>query len=337
MERVGMAVVGLGRIGRIHAEIAAYRVERVRLVAVMDVVEGLARSTGERLGVKWYTDYSKILEDDEVDAVIISTPTFMHAKMASEALDSGKHVMVEKPLTVRSSESRDLVLKASSKGLKLQVGYMRRFDEYYSRAKASIESGEIGDPVSYVAIARDPEPPKGWVVEPAKSGGIFLDMLSHDIDMARWLVGDEITWVYASGGNYLVDYIRESGDLDFAEIMVRFSRGGRGFIQGARRNAFGYDLRTEVYGTRGTVYVDTRVDNTLATGTSEGIKYRGIPWFEKRFYDAYVAELESFAKAIIEDKKPPIDGVDGYRAVKVAEACWESYKKEKPITIEYEL
>nr|MEB3860011.1 Gfo/Idh/MocA family oxidoreductase [Desulfurococcales archaeon] len=160
MGRIGMAVAGLGRIGRIHAEIIAYRTEGARLVAVMDVVEGLARSVGERLGVKWYTDYSRLLEDPDVEAVVIATPTFMHAPMAGEALKSGKHVLVEKPLTVASREAAELVALSRGRGLKLQVGYMRRFDEYYSRAKKAIDGGEIGDPISYIAIARDPEPPK---------------------------------------------------------------------------------------------------------------------------------------------------------------------------------
>ncbi|MEB3859695.1 MAG: Gfo/Idh/MocA family oxidoreductase, partial [Desulfurococcales archaeon] len=169
------------------------------------------------------------------------------------------------------------------------------------------------------------------------SGGIFLDMLSHDVDMARWLMGDEVKRVYARGGNYLVEDIRETGDLDFAEILIEFSRGEKGFIQGARRNAFGYDLRTEVYGTKGTVYVDTRLDPALALASREGIRYRGVSWFEKRFYEAYVAEIESFAEAITEDKKPLIDGVDGYRAVKIAEACWESHRKGEPVNVDYEL
>ena len=331
-----IAVAGLGRIGRLHAELLASRTSRARLAAVMDVIEELARPSGERLGVPWYTDYTRLLENRELDAVVIATPTFLHRDMILQALEAGLHVMVEKPLTVTSKEAEEVVNKVRSKGLKLQVGYMRRFDPSYEKARKAIEEGRVGKPLSYVAIARDPQPPGGWAVDPSKSGGIVLDMLSHDTDMARWLRGAEGVEVSARGEALMFDHIRKAGDLDFAEVLLRFDNGAYGFIQGVRKSAFGYDLRTEVYGTEGTVYVETRVDNTLAIATREGVSFQGLAWFEQRFLQAYVRELEAFAESIAEDKKPPISEVDGYRAVKIGEACWQSHRENKPVRIEYD-
>ena len=332
---IGFGVAGLGRIGRLHAEILKVKVEGARLVAVNDVVEGLARSAGERLRVKWYTDYDKMLRDEEIDAVVIATPTYLHKDMIIRALEEGKHVFVEKPMTVTSSEASEVLRVVSKTGLKLQVGYMRRFDPSYASAKREVDSGRIGRVVAFISIARDPGAPPGWAADPSKSGGIFLDMLSHDFDLARWLVSDEVAEVYVVGGNYLYDEIRERGDLDVASIAFRFSGGAQGLIHGARKSVFGYELRTEVYGTEGTVYVGERFDNTLAIGSREGVTFRGVSWFEKRFYDAYVNELTDFVKAITEDRKPLVNEVDGYKVIRIAEACWESFRSGKPVTVSY--
>lgn len=336
MSVLSVAVAGLGRIGRLHAQILASLTTRSRLAAVMDVLEPLARELGERLGVPWYTDYARMLEDKSIDAVVIASPTFLHHELITQALEAGVHVMVEKPLTPTLEEARDVVERVRARGLKLQVGYMRRFDHAFKRAREAIGRGDIGKPLSFIAIARDPTPPTGWAVDPARSGGIFLDMLSHDTDMARWLMGREPTRVYARGAAVMVEHIRSSGDLDFAEIIMDFEEGGYGYIQGVRRNASGYDLRVEVYGTEGTVYVDNSIDNTSAVATSTGIVFQGVSWFDKRFLHAYVEELEALARAVEEDTRTPVDEVDGYRAVAIGEACWRSLRQSKPVRVEYE-
>jgi len=332
-EVLSFGVAGLGRIGRLHAEIIRYKLGKARLVAVNDVVEELARSIGERFGVKWYTDYDKMLSDPEIDAVVIATPTFLHKNMIIRALESGKHVFVEKPMTVRVDEAKDVIAKVEKTGLKLQVGYMRRFDYAYRRAKETIDSDGIGSPIAFIGIARDPCAPPGWAADPSKSGGIFLDMLSHDFDMARWLIGSEVVMVYVVGGNYIYEDIKAKGDLDVVSIAFRFDNGVQGLIHGARRSVFGYELRTEVYGSEGTVYVGSSSDNMYAHGTKTGIVYPGIEWFEKRFYEAYVEELGHFVESVLEDKQPLITALDGLRAVQIAEACWRSFREGKPINI----
>ena len=327
MSKIGIGVVGLGRIGRLHAEIIKYKVENAELVAVSDVVEELAKSVGEKLKVKWYTDYDKMLRDEKVDAVVISVPTFLHKDMIIKAVEQGKHVFVEKPMTVTVDEAKEVVKAVRKYNVKVQVGFNRRFDYAYRNAKKYIEEGKLGKPIAYIAVARDPGAPPSWAADPKKSGGIFLDMLSHDFDMARYLLNAEIVEVYVVGGNYIYDELKAKGDLDAVSIAFKFSNGAQGLIHGTRRFPYGYELRTEVYGSEGVVYIGSNTDNMLALGTKQGLTYFGAPWFEKRFYDAYVEELKAFVNSIIEDKEPPVTVIDGLRTVQIAEACWESYEK----------
>lgn len=330
---IGIGVAGLGRIGILHAEVFFGKVEGARLVAVMDVIEDLAKKIAGKFGVKAYTDYQKMLADPEVDAVVICTPTWLHKDMIVQAAEAGKHIFTEKPMTVTVKEAEEVLAKVSKAGVKLQVGYMRRFDYAFSQAKKAIEEGKIGKPLVFIGLARDPSAPPGWAADPTKSGGIFLDMLSHDFDMARWLMGGEVKKVYVSGGAYLWDEIREKGDLDVVNINFEFDTGALGFIHGTRKNTFGYYLRTEVYGSEGTVFVGAAADPMYYLGTSEGLTYGGYQWFMKRFYDAYVEEDNHFIKCILEDKEPLVSGEDGKKAVEIAEACWRSVKEGRPVVL----
>jgi inositol 2-dehydrogenase len=333
MPKVNVAVAGLGRIGKVHAEITFTRLENARLVAVMDVVSELANSVAEKYKVKAYTDYDALLKDPEVDAVFITTPTNLHKEMIVKAAEAGKHVFTEKPITVTSSEAIEAIKAAEKAGVKLMVGYMRRFDDAYATAKKKIVEGSIGNPLVFINIARDPGAPPGWAQDPRLSGGIFLDMLSHDFDMARYLMGKEVKEVYVKGDALLYNEIKQKGDLDVVTISFEFEGGGYGLIHGSRKSVFGYDLRTEIMGTDGTIYVGSQTDPNLAVGSKDGLIYRGVQWFWSRFYDAYVLEDAAFINSILRDEKPPITGVDGLRVVEIAEACWRSVKEQRPISV----
>jgi len=302
-------------------------------VAVSDVVENLVKSASEKFNVKGYLSYEEMLRDAEVDAVVICTPTFLHKDMIMLAAEYHKHILCEKPLTVTVKEAEEVLSKISNSNVILQVGYMRRFDYAYQEAKKKINAGDIGRPVAFIGIARDPAPPPGWAADPKLSGGIFLDMLSHDFDMARWLMNSEIKRVYVEGGAFIYEEIKEKGDLDVVTINFRFENGAVGFIHGSRKSAFGYDLRTEVLGTEGTVYIGYRQDPMFAIGVKQGLIYSGIKWFFKRFYDAYVEEDKHFIDCLINDKKPLITGEDGKKAVEIAEASWKSLKENKAINL----
>ena len=331
---VGVGVVGLGRIGVVHAEIFASKVEGSKLVAVCSRSESKAKSVASQFGANWYTNYEDMLKDKDVEAVAICTPTFLHADMIIKALEAGKHVFVEKPLTVTVADAERVVKAASKASVICQVGYMRRFEYSYSEAKKAIDEGKIGRPVFISAISRDPAPPPGWVADPKLSGGIFLDLMSHDFDAVRWLMGSEVTEVYAYGEAYIYDEVRAKGDIDVATVFLKFANGGVGIVHGTRKSVYGYDIRTEVYGTDGTLFIGSSLDPMFALGSPQGITYRGHPWFQKRFYDAYVAEDKHFIECILEGKKPLVGVIDGLRAVQIAEAAWKSIKEGKPVKIE---
>ncbi len=334
MRKIGVGVVGLGRIGKLHAEILKLKVNNAELVAVSDVVESIARDVGERLSVKWYTEYDKMLKDPKVDAVVICTPTFLHKDMIIRAAEEGKHVFVEKPLTVTTLEAKEVISVVKKYDIKLQVGYNRRFDYAYRKAKKDVDEGKIGKPIAFISIARDPGAPPGWAADPKLSGGIFLDMLSHDFDMARWIMSSEITEVYAIGGNYIFEEVRRKGDLDVVSIIFKLSNNAQGFIHGTRKFPYGYELRTEIYGDEGVVYIGSNIDNMYAKGTKSGLTYHGAPWFERRFYEAYINELNEFIKTILEDKEPPVTAIDGLRVIEIAEACWKSIREGKRVSVE---
>lgn len=333
VEEINIGVAGLGRIGKVHAEIFKTKVPKARLVAVLDIDASIARGVGERLKVKWYTDYEKMLQEDSVDAVIICTPTYLHYEMIIMAAEYGKHVFCEKPMCLTVKEANEILSKISKNNIKLQIGYMRRFDDTYSRAKSYIEDGKIGEPLAYIGISRDPAPPPGWVADPKLSGGLFLDLMSHDFDMARWIIGSEVRSVYAIGEAYVFEEVKKRADLDHAIVNLEFKNKSIAVINGTRNSVYGYDIRAEVIGSKGTLFIGSNVNNLFAVGTKDTVIFNGFSWFQEKFYPAYVKEDISFVDVILNDKEPLIGCIDGLRAVEIAEACWKSVKEGKKIII----
>jgi predicted dehydrogenase len=336
-KHVRCLVVGLGRIGRVHAENLKYRVKGAELVAVVDVVEDVARGVGEALNVKWYTDYVKALDVETPDAVVIATPTYLHKEEIIEAAKRGIHVFTEKPLAPNLSDAIDIYNVVKKSGIKLQVGFQRRFDSVYQRAKKFIDDGVIGKPIAFVAIVRDPQPPPSWARDPKLSGGMFADQLSHDFDIARYLLNDEITEVYVVGDSYMYEDMKTLGDPDATAIIFRTSRGLHGVIHATRRFPYGYELRNEVYGTEGVIYIGTNKDENFAYGVKQGLIYLGAPFFEKRWADAYLEELKAFIQSIQTNTEPKITVLEGLRVAQIADACWKSYREGKPAKVPLEI
>jgi Predicted dehydrogenases and related proteins len=313
MDKTKVCVVGMGRAGRLHAQNFAENIKNAELKAVVDPVEEIAKEAGKEFGVPCYKSLEDALEKEDFDAVIICTPSFTHLPLIVEAAEHGKHILCEKPLTL-TLEDADRALRATAK-VKLQVGYMRRFDRYYREAKERIEKGEIGEPLIFTTIAKDPFLPAGWTGDPSKSGGIFLDMLSHDFDTARWLMGKEVKEVCAKGGNWIY-----GKDFDCVSVILEFEKG-IGTIDGCRKCCYGYDLRTEVTGSGGTIFVNSPIDANLAVGNNEGIRPKQAQWFWERFKNAFFEEDLSFVDCIQKDKEVLVTGMDGKRALEIALAA----------------
>jgi predicted dehydrogenase len=333
MGKLGVCVIGLGRAGRAHAEMFKQGISGADLVCVSDQVRSVAREVGEKLKVDWVVGHQKCLARDDVQAAVVAVPTHLHAAIVTEALEMNKHVLVEKPLARSLYEARDIVKRVASSGLVVQVGYMRRFDGAYRSAKKMISEGRLGTPILYRAVAHDPGPPPDWASDPKLSGGIFYDMLSHDFDMARCLMSSEVSTVYALGSNFLYEELRMKGDYDSASVVMTFNSGAHGYVEGVRKCAYGYDLRTEVVGSEGSIIVGNISDDLMTIADSGGIRRAGVQWFMQRFRDAFFEEDRSFVESVLNDHEPEVSALDGLRAIEIAEACRISVAEKRPVSL----
>jgi inositol 2-dehydrogenase len=330
---IKVCVVGMGRAGKIHAENFLNKIEGAKLVGVVDPIESIAKQSSQKLGVPYWLDSKAAIKAKAFDALVICTPSNTHSRLIVEAAGTGKHILCEKPLALSLTEAEEALKSVKSEGIKLQVGYVRRFDKYYSEAKQRIDEGEIGNPLIFKNTARDPFLPSGWIADPSLSGGIFLDMLSHDFDLARWLMGKEIKEVEARGGAWFYEEAKEKGDQDLVGIMLVFEKEGIGIVEGCRKCAYGYDLRTEVVGSEGALMVGSPYDLNFSIGKREGITPRKAQWFWERFEEAFLLEDKHFIECISKDKEPLVSGLAGKKALEIALAARQSLKEGKPINL----
>lgn len=332
VDEVEICVVGMGRAGKIHAENFAEKIKHAELNALVDPIESICKESGEELDVPYYTDFGDALKKEDFDAVVICTPSFTHASLITDAAHSGKHILCEKPLALNLKDAASSEEAAKRAGVKLQIGYMRRFDKYYAEAKNRVAAKEIGKPLIFRSTARDPSMPSGWAADPALSGGIFCDMLSHDFDAARWLMDKEVRSVYARGSASIYEEVKQKGDLDMVAVTLTFDEE-IGLIEGCRKCTYGYDLRTEIVGTEGTITIGNPYDLNLTVGKAGGVIPKEAHWFWERFADAFLEEDKHFIDCIKDGKEPLVSGHDGIKALEIALACGESIKSNRPVSV----
>ncbi|MCP9485048.1 MAG: Gfo/Idh/MocA family oxidoreductase [Gaiellaceae bacterium MAG52_C11] len=315
-----------------HAANASGRTGAVELVGVADAVEDVARSTGERLDVAWTTSFDELLAMD-VEGVLIATPTGAHAGMIECAAAAGKHVLCEKPIALDLDASVRAIERARSAGVKLQVGFHRRFDPDWAAVAAKIAAGELGDVYLFRTSLRDKRSPGAGYLE--GSGGFFVDVSIHDLDTARWMVG-EIDEVTAIGGALSDPAFAEAGDLDNAVVTLRFTSGALGVIDNSRAAGYGYECSTEVMGSLATARIGyhRRVNVEWLTPGSQSVDW--VNDFTERYPDAYLLELEGFAAAIRDDYEPAVGADDALAAFVLADACGRSFREGRPIRLEHE-
>jgi myo-inositol 2-dehydrogenase/D-chiro-inositol 1-dehydrogenase len=332
--RVKVGVIGAGRIGRMHAEHLAYRVPGVNLVSVSDIRLEAAEACAARLGVaNAVQDYRRLLADDAIEAVVICSSTDTHAQIIEDAALAGKHIFCEKPIDLdlaRIDRALDAVDRA---GVKLQVGFNRRFDPSFRRVRELVAQGKIGEPHILRITSRDPAPPPIDYVR--VSGGIFLDMTIHDFDMARYLMGREVVEVFAAGGVMVDPAIGEAGDVDTAIVTLRFDSGAVGTIDNSRRAVYGYDQRVEVFGSAGVAMADNCVANRTAYSDESGV-HGALPlyFFVERYTEAYIAEMQAFVECVQGDTPPPVSGLDGRIPVVIGHAARRSLMENRPVRLD---
>jgi myo-inositol 2-dehydrogenase / D-chiro-inositol 1-dehydrogenase len=330
-DKVKIALIGAGRIGKLHGRTLAQLVPNATLAAVVDVNAEAAWALAAELGVKSAASAGEVLGDKSIDAVVIATATDTHAPLIIEAARAGKHIFCEKPLAADLATIDEALAAVKKAGVRLMVGFNRRFDPNHARIKRAIQDGEIGTPHLLLITSRDPAPPPIAYVK--VSGGIFFDMTIHDFDMARFLFGD-VAEIYAAAGVLVDPAIGQAGDVDTAIITLKFASGAIGTIDNSRKAVYGYDQRVEAFGSKGSARSDNFFPNavTLSTGSSVA---RDLPlnFFIERYTVSYQAELEAFARCVAEGTETPVTGADGRAPVVMAKAAALSYKENRPVKL----
>ena len=331
--KLNVGLIGLGRLGRIYARDLATRIPYTRLTAVADVdaaaVDKVAREFGVERGS---TDPADVFGDRSVDAIVIVTPTSTHRAMVEGAVAAGKAIFCEKPLSISLDEAMAIRRAVEGAGAFFQMGFMRRFDRGFAAAKQRLEAGVIGDAVVFKSTSRDPYRPSIEYADPRSSGGLIIDMGIHDCDIARWYMG-EVVAVQAIGGLLAYPELGAVGDIDNAVISLIFASGRLGVIDITRNGIYGYDIMAELLGTKGTLRVGYLRETPLMVMTKGQVAHDTVPYFMERFAEAYTAQLENFARNVLEGRTPPITVDDGVEALRVAVAATRAQKSGERVEI----
>ncbi|WP_141333836.1 MULTISPECIES: Gfo/Idh/MocA family oxidoreductase [unclassified Paenibacillus] len=333
---IGVCVIGSGRAGMIHAANFRRNVPHASLVAVVDPNEAVAKQAAESLGIDtYYTDYKEALKSDNIDAVIVVTPTIFHRDIVVAAAEAGKHVFCEKPMAMNANECEDMIAAAKRNKVKLQIGFMRRFNDSFIQAKEEIDSGAIGDVVLVRSLTRGPSIPQPWMYDLSKSNGPLAEVNSHDIDTLNWFVDADIESVFALAGNFRCPQAQaEFPDFyDNVVLTARFANQKQGMIDGAVSVKYGYDSRVEILGTEGVIFIGQVHEKTIVTANRNGLTRPVMNSWRTLFSDAYLAEDVHFIECILEDKEPKVSGNDGKKAVMVVNAGNQSIKERKEILL----
>jgi len=329
-QTIGVAFLGVGRMGGTHLRNLT-AISGVRVIVVADLIAERAERgrvmSGAELAV---TDSAKAIEHPSVDAVVIVTPTGTHAQLIELAVNAGKAVFSEKPIALNLAETQRVVQLVRECKVPVQLGFMRRFDPGYARAKAKIEAGELGKLETFRALSRDTYPPSLEFL--LGSGGLFLDMSVHDLDLARFLVG-EVEEVYSWGSVLIDERFAQANDADTAVTLLKFKNGVLGVMETSRRSNWGYDIRTEVAGSLGKVVIEAPQKTPLLFAKDFASSFDHYENFPDRFEFGYRLELEAFFAALREGRTPGPGPEDALETLRLALAVTKSWREKRPVKV----
>ncbi|HSN54569.1 MAG TPA: inositol 2-dehydrogenase [Candidatus Sulfomarinibacteraceae bacterium] len=330
MKTITVGVLGAGRIGRLHTD-NLLRMPGVRVKAVADPFVDFASWPPQ--GVRTGADPELVLGDDEIEAVLICSPTPTHAPLTEAAAAAGKHVFCEKPIDLEPDRIRRTLEAVDRAGVKLQVGFNRRFDPTFARVRRAVVEGDVGTVQIVKITSRDPEAPPVSYVQ--SSGGIFLDMTIHDFDMVRFLTGGEVAEVFAMGAVLIDPAIGAAGDVDTAVTTMVMADGALAVIENSRQAVYGYDQRVEVFGSAGSAEAGNETPNRVTVSCAGGVRADNpLYFFLERYQASFVAEMEAFFASIRENREPPVGGLDGLMSVLVGRAAARSLAEGRPVRVE---
>lgn len=330
--KINIAVIGLGRMGKIHLRNLLQAIPNTNVVVVADSVYPEENFKKEYPGLRFTKDTAEAIGSPAVDAVVITTPTSTHATLVNQCITNGKHVFCEKPLDLSLEITKSLLQKAKERGISLMIGFNRRFDPDFMQARKSVSEGKIGNPQIVKITNRDPVLPAIEFVK--TSGGMFMDFTIHDFDMARYLMGKEVIEVYAKGLVFFDQAIAEVGDIDTALTTLTFEDGTYAVLDNSRKAVFGYDQRLEIFGDKGMIQVDNNLYNRNILYNEHGI-HQALPLntFTERYIHSYGKEMESFIDVLLNHKPVPIRNEDVIMATVLAYAAKKSLDEQRPVKI----
>ncbi len=330
--KINIAVIGTGRMGSVHVKNVARLIPEANLVAICDIRLEIAQAVAEENGIQQVVqDYHELLADPKIEAVLIATSTPTHAAIIQDAAKAGKHIFCEKPLALDLREIDEALTAVEKAGVKLQIGFNRRFDKSFRRVRQIVKSGEIGRSCVLKITNRDPGVPAMEFMR--ASGGLFIDMTIHDFDMARFQIG-EVVEIYAQGALLAAPELAEINDIDTAALTLTFADGTIGLIDNSRIAVYGYDQRLEVFCSNGVAIADNEYETTVHKGNPTGLHRDRLPnFFMQRFASCYVDEVQEFLVAVRDDTATPTTGNDGRAAVVLAYAANKSFREKRPVKI----
>ena len=338
MGKLGVGVLGVGDMGRRHAENIRRLVPEARLVALADPLIARTRQVAAELEVDHaFASLEEMLTHKEVDCVIIAAPDKFHAAAISMAAKAGKDILSEKPLALNVGDASAALASVASAGVRLQVGFMRRYDPGYLAAREKIEAGEIGEPVIFKSLGRDRDAPPIAAYQAKLNGMLLYNNTIHDFDLARWLMGDEVAEVQAYATVAVRPEVADYGDVVASVVNLKYERGAIGNIESFVQAVYGYDIRTEIVGSKGSILVGSLQQTPITFLAKDGGTQVLADHFLTRFEAAYVAEVRDFVSNIVNDRPLRVGGEEGLRALEIAVAAESSYLQSKPCRVAREV
>jgi len=337
MEKIKLCLIGAGRAGMVHARNYEFEITATKIVAVVDSNKKIAEKAAKELSANnFFIEFEEALRCEKFDAVCIAAPTFIHAETVIRAADAGKHIFCEKPLSSTLEEAGQMEKTVKRNQVKFQIGFMRRFDQNFLKAKKMIEQGEIGTPILVKSVGRGPGLPPKWYCDVKRSNGLLAEVNSHDFDSMRWLIVSEYEQVYAMADNFKCPQYREEYPdfYDTATVNLRFKNGVLGMIDGCCPATYGYDARMEILGTEGMLQIGSKQAYSvlLWNNKSQLIKEGNKSW-RILFKDAYLEEDKHFANCILNNEEPKVGIEDGKKAIEIVIAANKSIKTGQAIKL----
>ncbi|MDC1517400.1 inositol 2-dehydrogenase [Cyclobacteriaceae bacterium] len=332
MKQIKIGIIGIGRMGQIHLDNLMQKFSEVEVVAISDINEEAIQWAEKYTISKFYSDYKDLISDQQVNTVVICSPTNQHAENIIAAAQAGKNIFCEKPMDLSIQTATKVLQIVEKAGVKFMLGFNRRFDPNFMKIKSLIEEGKVGDPQIVKITSRDPAPPPIDYIK--SSGGMFLDMTIHDFDMARFMVSSKVISIFAVGRNLVDPNIGIAGDIDTAVVTITFDSGAIATIDNSRQAVYGYDQRVEVFGSEGMAGTDNnKSDNHYYYNNKGQSESLPLHFFMDRYIPSYFNEMKAFIDCIVRDEVPKVGGQDGLISLAMGWAANTSMQENRVVML----